>query len=91
MSRLAQLIALIAFGLATPFAAWGLGADIDAAPDTAVWQTGADAAFDLGLPPGVKPPECGLKGIGDDAEQSDEVATACCWVFYYGRYWCIAC
>jgi len=75
MSRLAQLITFITLGLATPFAAWGLGADITATPDTVVWQTGADAAFDLELPPGVKPPECGLKGIGDEANYVKEPQT----------------
>ena len=91
MSRLTQLVTLIALGLATPFAAWGLGADSSAAPETAIWDTGAEAVFELGLPSDVKPPECGLKAVGDDVEKTDEVATACCWVFYFGRYWCIAC
>ncbi|NNC65176.1 MAG: hypothetical protein HKN84_10355 [Gammaproteobacteria bacterium] len=91
MSRLARLFVLITLGLATPFAAWGLGADVNVAPDTAVWDTGADAVFELGLPADVKPPECGLKAAGDDPEKTDEVATTCCWVFYFGRYWCIYC
>ena len=91
MSRFAQLLALMALGLATPFAAWGLGADINATPDTTVWNTGAQAEFELELPVGLEPPECGLKGLGDEADETGEVATACCWVFYFGRWWCIYC
>ena len=88
MSRLAQLITLVALGLATPFAAWGLGADINATPETAVWSTGADAVFDLEAPPGLEPPECGLKVDGENVERTDYT---CCWVFYFGRWWCIYC
>ena len=91
MSRFAQLLALLALGLATPFAAWGLGADFNATPGMYASETGAEAQFELELPPGLKPPECGLKGVGDDAEETDEVATACCWVFYFGMYWCVPC
>ena len=91
MSRLVRLFALITFGLATPFAAWGLGADAALDADTSAWGTGTEVIFELEPPPGVEPPECGLKEIGDDVEKTDEVATACCWVFYYGRYWCISC
>ncbi len=92
MSRLVRLIALIAFGLATPFAAWGLGADVNIEPDMSVFDAGSSAVFDLeAAPPGLEPPECGLKAVGDDVEKTDEVATACCWVFYFGRYWCIYC
>ena len=91
MSRLARSFVLITLGLVTPFAAWGLGADANLEPEMTAWDTGSAAVFELELPPGVKPPECGLKGVGDDGEKTDEVATACCWVFYFGRYWCVPC
>ncbi len=92
MSRLTRLCALITLGLMTPFAAWGLGADISDAPDIAAGNAGSQAVFDLALPPGVEPPACALEGMGEGAEDNTgESAVACCWVWYAGRWWCVYC
>jgi hypothetical protein len=84
MKRLAQLIAVSLMSLAIPFTAWGLSTGADVQQDRTVWDIGIGAPVDV--PPGTEPPECKLE-VGEDGAQR----TACCWILYFGRWWCIAC
>ena len=94
MSRLARFCAVAIVGLSLPFSAWGLGTNDlgtsdDGAPGLSVWDAGEQAVFEL--PPGVAPPECKLKNQDSKAGEGDAHPAACCWFFYFGRYWCVPC
>jgi len=89
MPRFKQFFAVTIVGLSLPFTAWGLGANIDPEPGISVWDMVEDSTFEL--PPDIAPPECKLKHQDSDAGESEAQPVACCWVYYFGRYWCVAC
>ena len=88
MYRLPRLIAVSLLSFAIPFTAWGYSTNVDVNSELAALQAGGGTP--IALPPGVEPPECKLEQ-GADGDEAGAKPVACCWVHYYGRWWCVSC
>lgn len=58
--------------------------------DPAAFGAAPDQAAPDSVQPPAEPPVCNRAELPADAATGD-FAAGCCWVFHYGRYWCVPC
>jgi hypothetical protein len=99
MAKLATRFLGLVVGLALPLFAWGLEVDTDvvsavAADEAPIGIVTLPQSVTESLPLVLGYEDESSDRIGSEAgaeETTDEAATACCWLFLLGRWWCVPC
>jgi hypothetical protein len=99
MSKSLSFLILAAFTLALPLNSWALVAQNGSAPGTDLQSSPTEPAAELGAGP-TCPDDSRSTGTestatgaiaSTEATAAEARATACCWIYWGGRWWCVPC